>query len=74
MSFLFYIILLQSFFLYNCLKLAFVGDQGLGPHSAQVLRMISQWQPDGLILLGDFDYEGEGFVLFLYNLDSKAMK
>ena len=37
------------------LKLAFVGDQGLGSHSKAVLKMISS--SHALVLLGDYDYQ-----------------
>ncbi|KAI8910805.1 hypothetical protein EDD86DRAFT_180385, partial [Gorgonomyces haynaldii] len=39
------------------LKIAFVGDQGLGKKSAQVLKLIKDFGSQMLIQLGDFDYE-----------------
>ncbi|KAJ3077497.1 hypothetical protein HK102_005185 [Quaeritorhiza haematococci] len=41
------------------LKVAFMGDQGLGADSRRVLRMIREWGAEGLVLLGDFDYQDD---------------
>ena len=39
------------------LKIAFIGDQGIGNNSKKVLSMISDWSPDLIMQLGDFDYQ-----------------
>ncbi|KAJ3397493.1 hypothetical protein HDU92_007156 [Lobulomyces angularis] len=39
------------------LKMVFVGDQGINDNSYTVLKMIRDWNPDGIVQLGDFDYE-----------------
>ena len=44
------------------LKLAFLGDQGLGSSSKAVLQMIKKWNADGLVILGDFDYLSSPFA------------
>ncbi|ORZ40093.1 hypothetical protein BCR44DRAFT_71055 [Catenaria anguillulae PL171] len=37
-------------------RIAFLGDQGLTPHSSLVLSMIRDWRADAAVALGDFDY------------------
>lgn len=37
-------------------KIAFVGDQGLGKRSKQVMKMMKNWGAQMLVLSGDFDY------------------
>jgi len=39
------------------LKVAFLGDQGLGQNPANVMKMIRDWNADAMVSVGDFDYE-----------------
>ncbi|ORX93101.1 hypothetical protein K493DRAFT_338461 [Basidiobolus meristosporus CBS 931.73] len=39
------------------LKVAFLGDQGLGRKATHVLKMIKKWGAKGAVHLGDFDYK-----------------
>lgn len=39
------------------LKVAFLGDQGLGANAVAVLEMVQKWGAQGLVHLGDFDYQ-----------------
>lgn len=41
------------------LKIAFIGDQGLGPNSAAVLDLIRKEGADAVLHQGDFDYAGD---------------
>ncbi|KAJ8331743.1 hypothetical protein QVD99_001990 [Batrachochytrium dendrobatidis] len=45
-------------------KLAIMGDQGLGAHPKKVLKLVRDWGAHALIQLGDFDYEDDpsGFM------------
>jgi 3',5'-cyclic AMP phosphodiesterase CpdA len=38
------------------IKIAIMGDQGLGNNSVAVLKMIKSWEADLVIIPGDFDY------------------
>ena len=40
-------------------KIAWFGDQGANDKSLKVLQMISNWNPDGIVHLGDFDYKND---------------
>lgn len=46
----------EPFFPTNDIKIAFVGDQGLGNRSVDVLNMIKNWGADLVVIPGDFDY------------------
>jgi hypothetical protein len=48
------------------LRLAIVGDQGIGTHPRAVLSLIRDFNPNGVLLLGDFDYKGISYSIFLY--------
>ncbi|KAI3630524.1 hypothetical protein MIR68_011959 [Amoeboaphelidium protococcarum] len=37
-------------------KIAFIGDQGLGDQSRKVLKLIRKWDADLIVHAGDFDY------------------
>ena len=38
-------------------KIAILSDQGLGANSRNVLKMVSDWSPELLLIPGDFDYQ-----------------
>ena len=41
------------------LKIAFVGDQGLGKRSRQVMQMVKDWGAQMMVIPGDFDYQDD---------------
>ncbi len=45
------------------LRLAFLGDQGIGTHPKAVLGLVRDFSPDGVLLLGDFDYKGMSAIV-----------
>jgi len=43
----------------NSVKIAIIGDQGIGERSQKILRLIKQQKAELLLINGDFDYEND---------------
>ncbi|KAJ3363390.1 hypothetical protein HDU91_003013 [Kappamyces sp. JEL0680] len=55
-------------------KIAVLGDQGLGSNAQSVLRMVKKWDAELLLHVGDFDYQDSPLAFMHLNTDVLGRK